>query len=69
MATQEEVGATRARAIEGKDGHYIPDGNEGDARLFRMIEDIHKLAVSPHVESPRDYNPKLDLQVTKGTTS
>ena len=42
VATQEGVGAARARAVEEEDGHHIPNGNEGDARLFRMMEDIQQ---------------------------
>ena len=45
VATQEEVEAARARAVE-EDSHHMPNGNEGDARLFRMMEDIHRAAVS-----------------------
>ena len=53
MATSEELGAARARAVEEEDGPHAPYGNIGDARLFRMMEDIHKLAVSPHGEALR----------------
>ena len=45
VATQEEVEAARARAVE-EDSHHTPNGNERDARLFRMMEDIHRAAVS-----------------------
>ena len=51
MATRDEVIAARARVEEEEDGHHIPP--EGDARLIRMMEDIHKLAVSPHGEALR----------------
>ena len=50
VATKDEVMAARAR-VEEEDGHHIPP--EGDARLIRMMEDIHKLAVSPHGEALR----------------
>ena len=50
VATKEEVMAARAR-VEEEDGHHIPP--EGDARLLRMMEDIHKLAVSPYGEALR----------------
>ena len=50
VATKDEVMAARAR-VEEEDGHHIPP--EGDARLLRMMEDIHKLAVSPHGEALR----------------
>ena len=53
VATPDEVEAARAKAAEEEDDHHIPHGNEGDARLFRMMEDIHKLAVSPHGEALR----------------
>ena len=53
VATPDEIEAARAKAAEEEDDHHIPHGNEGDARLFRMMEDIHKLAVSPHGETLR----------------
>ena len=53
VATRDEVAAARARAEEEEDGHHIPNGNEGDERLIRMMEDIHKLAASPHGEALR----------------
>ena len=53
VATPDKIEAARTRAAEEEDDHHIPNGNEGDARLFRMMEDIHKLAVSPHGEALR----------------
>ena len=53
VATQTEVATTRVRVLEEEDGPPQPHANDGDARLLRMMEDIHKLAVSPHGEALR----------------
>ena len=53
VATQTEVATARVRALEEKDCPTQPHGNDGDARLLRMMEDINKLAVSLHGEALR----------------
>ena len=55
MATNEEVAETRRRLEEEDAWHSAPqlEDPNGEAKFIRMMEDIHKLAVSPHGDALR----------------
>ena len=55
MATHEEVAEAKRRLEEEDAWHPAPQPEDpsGEAKFIRMMEDIHKLAVSPHGDALR----------------
>lgn len=55
VATHEEVAEAKRRLEEEDAWHPAPQPEDpsGEAKFIRMMEDIHKLAVSPHGDTLR----------------